>query len=100
LPAVLKEEGFESKALGHDLLCSAVLFGDWLALKNPPELIRVAVTTFFQQKAPGSSFFVPLRAQWWEYPFQIYEGRQHEIHPVFIYSFNVSNFIYLPINWR
>jgi hypothetical protein len=41
LPEVLKEEGFESKALGHDLLCSAVLFGDWLALKNPPELIRV-----------------------------------------------------------
>jgi hypothetical protein len=41
LPSELEEEGFESKALGHDLLCSAVLAGDWLLLKTPPDLIRV-----------------------------------------------------------
>ena len=41
LPLELAEEGFESKTLGHDLLCSAVLAGDWLLLKSPPDLIRV-----------------------------------------------------------
>lgn len=42
LPAEVKEEGFESKALGHDLLCSAVLAGDWLLLpKVPEDLVRV-----------------------------------------------------------
>lgn len=37
----MKEEGFESKALGHDLLCSAVLWGDWIGLNAPDELVRV-----------------------------------------------------------
>jgi hypothetical protein len=41
LPLEMKEEGFESKALGHDLLCSAVLLGDWLSIAAPPDLVRV-----------------------------------------------------------
>ncbi len=41
LPSEMAEEGFESKALGHDLLCSAVLAGDWLLTKTPEGLIRV-----------------------------------------------------------
>lgn len=40
LPVAMTEDGFESKALGHDLLCSAVLAGDWLTL-NLPEVTYV-----------------------------------------------------------
>lgn len=59
LPLELEEEGFESKALGHDLLCSAVLAGDWLLTKTPPDLIQVTEQQLWRLK--DEDYPVPLR---------------------------------------
>jgi hypothetical protein len=56
LPLAMEKEGFESKALGHDLLCAAVLAGDWLNIKTPDGIIRITeqeLSRLKQDDRPG-----------------------------------------------
>jgi hypothetical protein len=59
LPIELEQEGFDSKALGHDLLCAAVLAGDWFLVRTPPDLVRVTEQELSRYKKEDYPISVP-----------------------------------------